>query len=115
MDREGGVQGVSSKRQRTTRSSTRAAACAPEGSAVTTAAAAAAASGPAFDKDTPFLKVKKWQAVAVWSWNVVTDTCAICRNNLHEPSIDVQATGTGQVPKDHPGLSIAWGKNNAAA
>ena len=36
-------------------------------------------------------KVKKWNAVAVWSWNVLTDTCAICRNNLHEPSIEYQA------------------------
>ena len=77
--------------------------------------------------------MKKWNAVAVWSWNVVTDTCAICRNNLHEPrcdrkavptgkdsvtlvclsvgfrSIDVQAMGTQQVATDHAGLSIAWG------
>ena len=36
-------------------------------------------------------RVKKWNAVAVWSWNVLTDTCAICRNNLHEPSIEYQA------------------------
>lgn len=23
--------------------------------------------------------IKKWNAVAVWSWDVVCDTCAICR------------------------------------
>merc|ERR1719198_192433 len=53
-------------------------------------------------------RVKKWNAVAVWSWNVLTDTCAICRNNLHEPSIEYQAQGF-QDAEDHPGLSIAWG------
>ena len=52
--------------------------------------------------------MKKWNAVAVWSWNVLTDTCAICRNNLHEPSIEYQAQGYDQE-QDHPGLSISWG------
>lgn len=38
---------------------------------------------------------------------ICTDTCAICRNNLYEPSIEYQANPTGDP--DHPGLSIAWG------
>lgn len=42
-----------------------------------------------------------------WSWAICTDTCAICRNNLYEPSIEYQANPTGDP--DHPGLSIAWG------
>lgn len=52
-------------------------------------------------------EVKKWNAVAMWSWAICTDTCAICRNNLYEPSIEYQATPTGDT--EHPGLSIAWG------
>jgi RING-box protein 1 len=96
--------GPAEKRQRTTRASSRAGAI-----PCIAAPAADETTCPALEKDQPFLKVKKWQAVAVWSWNVVTDTCAICRNNLHEPSIDVQALGTAQVEKEHPGLSIAWG------
>lgn len=52
-------------------------------------------------------EVKKWSAVAMWSWAICTDTCAICRNNLYEPSIEYQANPTGDP--DHPGLSIAWG------
>jgi RING-box protein 1 len=40
-------------------------------------------------------EVKKWNAVAMWSWAICTDTCAICRNNLYEPSIEYQATPTG--------------------
>ncbi|WIA42933.1 hypothetical protein OEZ86_008846 [Tetradesmus obliquus] len=52
-------------------------------------------------------EVKKWNAVAMWSWAICTDTCAICRNNLYEPSIEYQANPTGDP--DHPGLSISWG------
>ena len=52
-------------------------------------------------------EVKKWNAVAMWSWAICTDTCAICRNNLYEPSIEYQANPTGD--QEHPGLSIAWG------
>jgi len=52
-------------------------------------------------------EIKKWNAVAMWSWAICTDTCAICRNNLYEPSIEYQANPNGDP--DHPGLSIAWG------
>lgn len=45
--------------------------------------------------------------MAMWSWAICTDTCAICRNNLYEPSIEYQANPTGDT--EHPGLSIAWG------
>ena len=48
------------------------------------AAAAAPANGKRFE-------IKKWNAVAMWSWAICTDTCAICRNNLYEPSIEYQA------------------------
>lgn len=49
---------------------------------------------------------KQWNAVAVWSWSICTDTCAICRNSLHEPSIEYQANPTSASEE---GLSIAWG------
>ncbi|KAI8111608.1 hypothetical protein M9435_004108 [Picochlorum sp. BPE23] len=53
-------------------------------------------------------EIKKWNAVAMWSWAICTDTCAICRNNLYEASIEYQANPTGDT--EHPGLSIAWGQ-----
>lgn len=28
-------------------------------------------------------EVKKWNAVALWSWDIVIDTCAICRNHMY--------------------------------
>jgi RING-box protein 1 len=53
-------------------------------------------------------QIKKWNAVAMWSWAICTDTCAICRNNLYEASIEYQANPNGDA--EHPGLSIAWGQ-----
>lgn len=50
--------------------------------------------------------MKKWNAVAVWSWSTSFDSCAICRNTLHEPSIEFQASNVrGQGEEE--GLSIA--------
>lgn len=42
----------------------------------------------------------------MWSWSICTDTCAICRNSLHEPSIEYQANPSSAC---EDGLSIAWG------
>eukprot|EP00658_Telonema_sp_P-2_P081628 TRINITY_DN8425_c0_g1_i6.p1 TRINITY_DN8425_c0_g1~~TRINITY_DN8425_c0_g1_i6.p1 ORF type:complete len:100 (-),score=19.28 TRINITY_DN8425_c0_g1_i6:65-364(-) len=39
----------------------------------------------------PTFVLKKWQAVAMWSWAISVDTCAICRNPLSEPSLEWQA------------------------
>ena len=58
------------------------------------------------DKDKLRFTLKKWNAVAVWSWSICTDTCAICRNTLHEPSIEYQANPT---TASEEGLSVSWG------
>lgn len=44
--------------------------------------------------------------VAMWSWDICADTCAICRNSLNEPSIEYQANPS---PNNENGLSIAFG------
>ncbi len=54
-----------------------------EGEEGTTTKAKGSKSGKRFE-------IKKWNAVAMWSWAICTDTCAICRNNLYEPSIEYQ-------------------------
>uniref|UniRef100_A0A7S1BRM9 RING-type domain-containing protein n=1 Tax=Corethron hystrix TaxID=216773 RepID=A0A7S1BRM9_9STRA len=51
-------------------------------------------------------EIKKWNAVAMWSWDICADTCAICRNSLNEPSIEYQANPS---PNNENGLSIAFG------
>lgn len=35
-------------------------------------------------------EIKKWTAVAFWSWDQTNESCAICRNHLMEPCIDCQ-------------------------
>jgi RING-box protein 1 len=40
---------------------------------------AAAASGSGEKKR---FEVKKWNAVALWAWDIVVDNCAICRNHI---------------------------------
>ena len=42
-------------------------------------------------------EIKKWNAVAMWSWDICADTCAICRNSLNEPSIEYQGTITTTI------------------
>ena len=54
-------------------------------------------------------EIKKWSAVAMWSWAICTDTCAICRNNLYEPSIEYQANPTG-ARGGRPGAGLRRGR-----
>lgn len=61
------------------------------------------AKGPA---PPPRFEIKKWNAVAMWSWDICADTCAICRNSLNEPSIEYQANPSHT---NDNGLSIAFG------
>ena len=35
-------------------------------------------------QDKPKFKLLKWNAVAVWSWNVNIEKCAICKYYLSE-------------------------------
>jgi hypothetical protein len=35
--------------------------------------------------------VKKWNAVALWAWDIVVDNCAICRNHIMDLCIECQA------------------------
>lgn len=41
-----------------------------------------------------------------WSWAICTDTCAICRNNLYEPSIEYQANPTGELQQAGQGVRL---------
>lgn len=54
-----------------------------EGTSAATAISSATPSTVRFE-------IKKWNAVTMWSWDICSDTCAICRNSLNEPSIEYQ-------------------------
>lgn len=56
-------------------------------------------------------EVKKWTAVAFWSWDIVVETCAICRNHLMEPCIECQPNSINNLTED---CIAAWGVCNHA-
>ena len=64
-------------------SSSSAAAAAGAGSAVA-AGAGSGGSGGGAPVGKRF-EVRKWSAVALWSWEVAVDNCAICRNMIMDP------------------------------
>ncbi|CBH15136.1 RING-H2 zinc finger, putative [Trypanosoma equiperdum] len=54
--------------------------------------------------------LKRWNAVALWSWDIEVDTCAICRNHVMDLCIECQASSNG--PRTN--CNIAWGVCNHA-
>ncbi|CAH8646566.1 unnamed protein product [Heterobilharzia americana] len=55
-------------------------------------------------------QIKRWDACACWSWDVVHDTCVICRNVLMSLCIHCQAK-VGSSPMNESCL-VAWGACN---
>jgi RING-box protein 1 len=67
-------------------------------------AKAGKASGSALP--APRFEIKKWNSIAMWSWDSCAEHCAICRNSINEPSIEYQANPS---PTNDNGLSITFG------
>ncbi|XP_060053466.1 RING-box protein 2 isoform X2 [Erinaceus europaeus] len=58
--------------------------------------------------------LKKWNAVAMWSWDVECDTCAICRVQVMDACLRCQAENkqedcveTQEVPGSVPSTTIS--------
>lgn len=57
-------------------------------------------------------EIKRWTAVAFWSWDQTNERCAICRNHLMEPCIECNNKLDNGSLRDQPDCPRAVGRCN---
>ncbi|NXF96355.1 RBX2 protein, partial [Eubucco bourcierii] len=62
--------------------------------------------GPKAGTPDKMFSLKKWNAVAMWSWDVECDTCAICRVQVMDACLRCQAENKQED------CVVVWGECN---
>ncbi|MFS7927537.1 putative Zinc finger, RING/FYVE/PHD-type, anaphase-promoting complex subunit 11 [Helianthus anomalus] len=63
--------------------------------------------GPSSSSKKPKrFEIKKWNAVALWAWDIVVDNCAICRNHIMDLCIECQANQASATCLGYKGVAV---------